>query len=98
MTLSPEMKAKVDALLAASYERVLKGIQSNDATPDLAWLKEQPADVVRAAISDCMPYGWKGITGKFEESLSDDQCAMALGAMVAIFVTAHSLTQTTKGK
>lgn len=87
MKATDEQKAFMKELL----DRVWRGIMSQDATQVLEWLHKQPTKLVRDTILTTQPKGWdgEGLAGKFVESLTDEQAAMMLGSLVAVFVQAQ---------
>lgn len=93
MNQSPEMKEKSDKLLAELLPRVVDGIRKKDATEHMAWLSEQPIEVIRDALVSTQPYGWRVPAVKLVESLDDQQAIGMLGAQVAIFATAQALAR-----
>lgn len=83
----------INALVTESYKRVWEGINTGDATPHLAWIREQPIEVVRAAILSTQPRGWNTLAPPLVESLTDEQCTGVFAALVAVFVQAQPLQQ-----
>lgn len=52
----------------------------------LEWIATQKTDVVRKAIVGTQPKGWAIAAGPLVESLSADQCAGMLAALMAVCV------------
>lgn len=88
-------KDDIDALVGEVFKRIWEGINSGDASGPLEWIARQPTELVRAAILETQPRGWRTIAEVLVEKepkagkpLSDDHCAAILAALVAVFVQA----------
>ena len=73
-------------IIAKKVRGTLGDVAGPDAASVLLWIAAQKPDVVKRAIIGTQPKEWAVAAGPLTESLTPEQCAGVLAALMAVFV------------
>jgi len=84
----PNQIEDTNLLTGVLARKMLETLKPGGPTPEpvLIWLKTQKPEIIRKAIAETQPAGWKVASTPLVDSLNDDQACAVLCALMACTV------------